>query len=94
MPDSVVRMRSHTCNAVGSQLLIIGGYPPSAQVEKNATCDPELIKVLDMNTMTVSIFLIRLGINIVMSSSVGFTLHPWNGIQNAGTRAQECRIPP
>lgn len=52
MPDSMVRMRSHTCNAVGSQLLIIGGYPPSAQVDANVSCDPELIKVLDMNTMT------------------------------------------
>ena len=87
MPDSVVRMRSHTCNAVGSQLLIIGGYPPSAQVEKNATCDPELIKVLDMNTMTVSILLIRLGASIIISSSVGFTLHSWNSVQNASTRA-------
>jgi len=61
MPDSMVRMRSHTCNAVGSQLLIIGGYPPSAQVDVNVSCDPELIKVLDMNTMAVSIFLTRLG---------------------------------
>jgi len=87
MPDSIVRMRSHTCNAVGSQLLIIGGYPLPTQVEKNATCDPELIKVLDMNTMTVSIFLIRLGTNIVISASVRFTLHSWNSVQNASTRA-------
>ncbi|CUS07228.1 unnamed protein product [Tuber aestivum] len=54
VPDSMVRMRSHTCNAVGSQLLIIGGYPPSAQVEKDAPCDSELIKVLDMNQVTWS----------------------------------------
>jgi len=54
IPESMARMRSHTCNAVGSQLLIIGGYPPSAQVEKDAPCDSELIKVLDMNAMTWS----------------------------------------
>jgi len=48
-------MRSHTCNAVGSQLLIIGGYPPSAQVEADAHCDSELIKVLDINAMTWSL---------------------------------------
>jgi len=54
IPESMVRMRSHTCNAVGSQLLIIGGYPPSAQVEKDAPCDPELIKVLNMNDMAWS----------------------------------------
>jgi hypothetical protein len=54
IPDSMARMRSHTCNAIGSQLLIIGGYPPSAQVEKDAPCDPELIKVLDMNELTWS----------------------------------------
>jgi len=54
IPDSMVRMRSHTCNAVGSQLLIIGGYPPSVKVEKDAPCDSEIIKVLDMNQMTWS----------------------------------------
>ncbi|KAG0125102.1 hypothetical protein HOY82DRAFT_673246 [Tuber indicum] len=59
IPDSMARMRSHSCNAVGSQLLIIGGYPPSAQVEKDAPCDPELIKVLDMNEMAVSSIYLR-----------------------------------
>ncbi|KAG0636096.1 hypothetical protein HOY80DRAFT_386830 [Tuber brumale] len=54
IPESMARMRSHTCNAVGSQLLILGGYPPSAQVEQDAPCDSELIKVLDMNAMTWS----------------------------------------
>ncbi|RPA98061.1 hypothetical protein L873DRAFT_1067579 [Choiromyces venosus 120613-1] len=47
-------MRSHPCNAVGSQLLIVGGYPSSVRVDITAPSDSELIKVLDMNEMSWS----------------------------------------
>jgi len=39
-------IRSHTCHAVGGQLVIVGGYPPGIVVESNVTCDPDYIKVL------------------------------------------------
>lgn len=41
-------IRSHTCHAVGSQLIIVGGYPAGMEVESNMTCDPAYIKVLDI----------------------------------------------
>lgn len=41
-------IRSHTCHAVGGQLLIVGGYPTGVEVESNVTCDPEYIKVLNI----------------------------------------------
>lgn len=40
-------IRSHTCHAVGGQLLIFGGWPTGLD-QTNATCDPEYIKVLDI----------------------------------------------
>ncbi|KAF7508738.1 hypothetical protein GJ744_008985 [Endocarpon pusillum] len=47
LPDQNL-IRSHTCHAVGGQLLIAGGYPPGRVVPRNATCDPELVKVLQI----------------------------------------------
>ncbi|KAI9891894.1 MAG: hypothetical protein M1814_002279 [Vezdaea aestivalis] len=44
-----VTTRSPTCNAVGQQLLIFGGYPPGAVVLENATCDSEYLKIFDMS---------------------------------------------
>jgi hypothetical protein len=49
------RMRSHSCNAVGSQLLVVGGYPPGGEVHQDVECDGELIKVFDMNRISVSL---------------------------------------
>lgn len=47
-------IRTHTCHAIGSQLLVVGGYPPGFTVEPDVPCANELIRVLDMNTLSVS----------------------------------------
>lgn len=44
-------IRSHTCHAVGSSLLIVGGWPPGERLWPNGTaCEkPSMIQVVDMN---------------------------------------------
>ena len=42
-------IRSHTCHAVGGQLLVIGGYPPAQSVtDLNVEYDPDYMKVLEI----------------------------------------------
>ena len=46
------RLRSHKCHAVGGQLLLVGGYPPEDDLDKDdPPCDPFIVKVLDMNAV-------------------------------------------
>jgi len=42
--------RTHSCEVVGSQLLVVGGYPPGP-IETNATCVKELIRIFDLNNI-------------------------------------------
>ena len=45
--------RSHTCHAVGSQLLIVGGYPLVEEVDREAPCEKEFVKVLELSDVGV-----------------------------------------
>lgn len=53
VPQGEYHIRSHSCHAIGSQLLVVGGYPPGFKIEPNVTCSNELIRVFDMNTISV-----------------------------------------
>lgn len=46
-------LRSHSCHAIGSQLLIVGGYPPGFYVDPSVSCSTELIQIFDMNEISV-----------------------------------------
>ena len=47
------RRRSQTCHAVGSQMLVLGGYPPGVYVDPTEPCDDTFIKVFDLNEQSV-----------------------------------------
>jgi DNA primase catalytic subunit len=51
--------RTHSCEVAGSQLVVLGGYPPSVVVEESVPCVKELIRVFDMNDISVSFSNIR-----------------------------------
>lgn len=53
VPQGEYHMRSHSCHAIGSQLLIVGGYPPGFSVDPSVACSTELIRVFDMNKISV-----------------------------------------
>lgn len=64
IPMGEAQTRSHTCHALGSQLLVLGGAPPehhlvsaSYTVIEESPCDGELLQVFDMNTVSVSLSL-------------------------------------
>lgn len=46
-------IRSHTCHAVGGQLLIVGGHPPAVNISINTACDSEYIKILRIGEESV-----------------------------------------
>ena len=41
-------IRSHTCHALGGQLLVVGGYPAGTSLGANASCDAQYLKVLNI----------------------------------------------
>lgn len=43
-----IEVRGHTCHAVGNQLLVLGGYPPSFRVDPNEECETRLMRIFDM----------------------------------------------
>ncbi|RPA71406.1 hypothetical protein BJ508DRAFT_336067 [Ascobolus immersus RN42] len=44
-------IRTHSCRAFGSQLMIIGGYPPGYSVIPTESCgDGRLVRIYDLNT--------------------------------------------
>ena len=45
--------RTHTCHAVGSQMIVLGGYPPGQGVDPTAPCDENLIQVFDLSNESV-----------------------------------------
>ena len=47
------RRKGHTCHAVGSQMMVLGGYPPGVGVDPTAPCDENLIKVFDLSHESV-----------------------------------------
>lgn len=53
VPQGEYHTRSHSCHALGSQLLVVGGYPPGFAVEPDVACSNELIRVFDMNEISV-----------------------------------------
>ena len=55
-PDVEDYKQAHSLEVFGSQFLVIGGYPPGKDVERNVTCAKELIRISDMNTTGVSLY--------------------------------------
>lgn len=53
VPNGDSHLRSHSCHAIGSQLLVVGGYLPGFRVEPDVECSTELIRVFDMNGIIV-----------------------------------------
>ena len=45
--------RAHTCHAVGSQMIVLGGYPPGETVDPTVECDSNFIKVFDLSNEQV-----------------------------------------
>ncbi|KAI5799808.1 hypothetical protein EDC01DRAFT_764906 [Geopyxis carbonaria] len=41
--------RSHTCHAIGGQLLIVGGWPPGSRLESNVKCQKDLVSIFNLN---------------------------------------------
>lgn len=50
-----VRKRGHTCHAVGSQMIVVGGYPtrPGFGVDPTEPCEENLITVFDLSKENV-----------------------------------------
>ena len=48
------RRRAHTCHVVGSQMIVLGGYPPGQAVDPRVECDSNFIKVFDLSNESVS----------------------------------------
>ena len=53
--------RSHTCHAVGSQMIILGGYPPGHHTDPRARCDAQLVQVFDLSNWSVRTEMALLG---------------------------------
>ena len=45
--------RAHTCHALGSQMIVLGGYPPGEYVDPRVQCESNFIRVFDLSTEQV-----------------------------------------
>lgn len=53
IPDNIDTI-GHTCHAIGQQMLIIGGIPPTTKVAAETECSPKLLRLFNMHTKEVS----------------------------------------
>src|SRR5690606_26549181 len=51
-PTGYRPIRTHSCDAVGNTLVIVGGYPPGKEVDPDIACPPrrQIVQLFDMNT--------------------------------------------